>query len=152
MFCNRCGHLNPAAATFCSSCGAALDVTLVREDEAAVVDTEHHEHIVPEVVGRPCLVVEGGHRGGTTFPMVADAVEIGRHPDSDIFLDDITVSRRHATVRVDGARVEVADAGSLNGTYVNRQRVEVIELHDGDELQIGKFKLVLLLPRSSRGD
>ena len=73
-----------------------------------------------------------------------DVTEIGRHPDSHIFLDDITVSRRHAELRRDGGEYSLNDVGSLNGTYVNRERVEEAILHSGDEIQVGKFKLVFL--------
>jgi pSer/pThr/pTyr-binding forkhead associated (FHA) protein len=76
--------------------------------------------------------------------MDTDATRIGRHPDSDIFLDDITVSRRHAEIRRNGGSFALHDVGSLNGTYVNRERVEEAELRSGDEIQIGKFKLVFL--------
>lgn len=90
------------------------------------------------------LVVRQGPKRGSRIALDADLITIGRHPDSDIFLDDITVSRRHAeVVRVSGS-FEVTDAGSLNGTYVNQVLVERAVLADGDELQIGKFKLVFL--------
>lgn len=147
VFCNQCGHRNGPASRYCSSCGAALDVTLV--DDGGQLDTEHHEHLVPEVLGRPCLVVEAGHRAGTTYPLDGDVVRIGRHPDSDIFLDDITVSRRHAELERTDETFVVRDAGSLNGTYVNRRRTESARLAGGDELQIGKFKLVFLRPEGA---
>ncbi len=90
------------------------------------------------------LVVRQGPKRGSRIALDAETISIGRHPDSDIFLDDITVSRRHAEVkRLDGS-FEVSDAGSLNGTYVNKVLVERAVLADGDELQIGKFKLVFL--------
>ncbi|MEM9037688.1 MAG: FHA domain-containing protein [Actinomycetota bacterium] len=148
VFCNQCGHRNPAAARYCSSCGAALDVTLL-DDGGEHVDTEHHEHLVPQVLGRPCLVVEAGHRAGSTYPLDGETVRIGRHPDSDIFLDDVTVSRRHAELERSDDTFVVRDAGSLNGTYVNRRRTESARLASGDELQIGKFKLVYLRPESA---
>ncbi|MCP3939020.1 MAG: FHA domain-containing protein [Actinomycetia bacterium] len=88
------------------------------------------------------LVVSGGHRSGTRFPLSGELVTAGRHPDSDIFLDDITVSRRHVEIRrVAGSRT-IADVGSLNGTYLNGERIDEGVLGDGDEVQIGKFKLV----------
>jgi pSer/pThr/pTyr-binding forkhead associated (FHA) protein len=94
--------------------------------------------------GVGCLVAKRGPNAGSRFALDKDLVTAGRHPDSDIFLDDITVSRRHVEVeRRDGGYV-VRDAGSLNGTYVNRQRVEEAQLHDGDEVQIGTFKLLFL--------
>ncbi len=90
------------------------------------------------------LVVRQGPKRGSRIALDADLTTIGRHPDSDIFLDDITVSRRHAEVARIGGAFEVTDAGSLNGTYVNQVLVERAVLADGDELQVGKFKLVFL--------
>ena len=92
------------------------------------------------------LVVQRGSKAGSRFALDSDVVTAGRHPDSDIFLDDITVSRRHAELRrvTDGTWL-ACDTGSLNGTYLNRQRIETAILSSGDELQIGKFKLVFLL-------
>jgi pSer/pThr/pTyr-binding forkhead associated (FHA) protein len=87
-------------------------------------------------------VVSHGPNAGSRFLLDADTVTVGRHPDSEIFLDDITVSRRHAQfARTDGA-FSVSDVGSLNGTYVNRQRVDQAELVGGDEVQIGKYRLI----------
>ena len=92
--------------------------------------------------GTALLVVSHGPNAGSRFLLDADTVTVGRHPDSDIFLDDITVSRRHAQfARAHGA-FSVSDAGSLNGTYVNRQRVDQAELVGGDEVQIGKYRLI----------
>ncbi len=88
------------------------------------------------------FVVRQGPKAGSRIALDADEVSIGRHPESDIFLDDVTVSRRHAVVRQAGAGHDVEDAGSLNGTYVNQNRVETAALNDGDEVQVGKFKLV----------
>jgi pSer/pThr/pTyr-binding forkhead associated (FHA) protein len=90
------------------------------------------------------FVVRQGSKRGSRIALDKEEITIGRHPDSDIFLDDVTVSRRHAVVRRLGGGYEVSDAGSLNGTYVNQSRVESAELVDGDEVQIGKFKLVYL--------
>lgn len=90
------------------------------------------------------FVVRQGPKKGTRIALDTEEVSIGRHPESDIFLDDVTVSRRHAAVRRVGAGFHVSDAGSLNGTYVNRTRVETAALNDGDEVQVGKFKLVYL--------
>ena len=92
--------------------------------------------------GQALLVVKRGANAGSTFLIDKDVTTAGRHPESDIFLDDVTVSRRHAEVRRKEARFSVSDLGSLNGTYVNRERVDETELASGDELQIGKFKLV----------
>ena len=155
VFCNRCGHRNAAGSNFCSSCGAPLGpppghredrTTIVfvpegleGEDEFSVESVE----AVPAGVG--FLVVKRGPNVGSRFALDKEVVHAGRHPESDIFLDDITVSRRHAeVVREPDGGYSVRDAGSLNGTYLNRERVESAKLNDGDELQIGTFKLVFL--------
>ncbi len=88
------------------------------------------------------LVVRQGPKAGSRIALDASQIQIGRHPESDIFLDDITVSRRHAEILREGSGHDVVDVGSLNGTYVNRKRVDRSPLSDGDEVQIGKFKLV----------
>jgi pSer/pThr/pTyr-binding forkhead associated (FHA) protein len=94
--------------------------------------------------GTALLVVRRGPNAGARFLLDHDVTTSGRHPDSDIFLDDVTVSRRHAEFHRDGATFTVRDVGSLNGTYVNRERVEAATLASGDEVQIGKFRLVLI--------
>jgi len=90
------------------------------------------------------LVVHRGPNAGSRFLLDDDFTSTGRHPDSDIFLDDVTVSRRHAEFYRTGDRFTVRDVGSLNGTYVNRERIEEAELFGGDEVQIGKFRLLFL--------
>jgi pSer/pThr/pTyr-binding forkhead associated (FHA) protein len=155
VFCNRCGHRNPAGSRFCSSCGAPLedaaDETGTTMAVTVPVDTSGEDDVPVELGELPAgvgmLVVKRGPNSGSRFALDADVVTAGRHPDSDIFLDDITVSRRHVEIhrRADG--YVVRDAGSLNGTYVNRERIEEGELHDGDELQVGTFKLLFLAGR-----
>jgi pSer/pThr/pTyr-binding forkhead associated (FHA) protein len=107
-------------------------------------DVEEDLKVSPDELteGAALLVVRKGPNEGSKYMLDAEVTRAGRHPDSDIFLDDITVSRRHAEVirRADG--FHVLDTGSLNGTYVNRDRVDEAKLDNGDELQIGKFKLV----------
>jgi pSer/pThr/pTyr-binding forkhead associated (FHA) protein len=93
-------------------------------------------------LGTALLVVLRGSNTGARFLLDSDEVSTGRHPDSDIFLDDVTVSRRHATFRREGDDFLVRDVGSLNGTYVNRTRIDEATLRTGDEVQIGKFRLV----------
>jgi len=88
------------------------------------------------------VVVKRGPNAGSKFVLDTDVTRAGRHPDSDIFLDDITVSRRHAEIVRTGDGYSVRDAGSLNGTYLNRERIDDAPLSNGDELQIGKFRLV----------
>jgi hypothetical protein len=150
VYCNQCGHRNPPGSNFCSSCGAALghqgeDTTITfmpvesageAEDELTVSLDE-----LPGTMGM--LVVKRGPNAGSKFVLDADVTKAGRHPDSDIFLDDITVSRRHAEVVHGNDGYKLRDVGSLNGTYLNRERIEnESNLENGDELQIGKFKLV----------
>ena len=151
VFCNTCGHRNPGNANFCSSCGAQLEaaaeehtVTLstietdTGDDELSVGVDE-----LPE--GAATLVVTRGPGAGSRYLLDADVVQAGRHPESDIFLDDVTVSRRHAELARSTGGWVVRDVGSLNGTYVNRQRIEdESPLANGDEVQIGRFKLVFL--------
>ncbi|MEA2486013.1 MAG: hypothetical protein QOD46_1124 [Actinomycetota bacterium] len=152
MFCTNCGHKNPEGSNFCSSCGAALtdaggsDTTITFQTSELETDLEEEVHVTPDELegDRGVLIVKRGPNAGSKFFLDSDVTEIGRHPDSDIFLDDITVSRRHAEIRRDGASFSLADVGSLNGTYVNRERVEDAALRSGDEIQVGKFKLVFL--------
>ena len=144
--CQRCGHLNDAGARFCSSCGAALVGTESTASmsldavAAALEELEIHTDEFPHGTG--LLVVTRGPKAGSRYALDADVVTAGRHPRSDIFLDDVTVSRRHAELVRRDERFYVRDVGSLNGTYVNRHRIDECELEDGDELQIGMFKLV----------
>jgi pSer/pThr/pTyr-binding forkhead associated (FHA) protein len=112
---------------------AETDVTLSKADQATV------DALRP---GTALLVVLRGPNAGARFLLDDDEVNSGRHPDSDIFLDDVTVSRKHANFRREGSTFVVRDVGSLNGTYVNRERIDEATLHTGDEVQIGKFRLV----------
>ncbi len=152
MYCNQCGHRNPPGATFCSSCGAVLEpggeettVTFAPVEAVGEVGDDELTVTLGEFPATMAMVVvKRGPNAGSKFMLDADVTRAGRHPDSDIFLDDITVSRRHAEIkRADGA-FGLHDVGSLNGTYVNRERVENAPLSSGDEIQIGKFKLVFL--------
>ncbi len=168
-FCTACGTQNPDQARFCSQCGTRLvtgeagaettpgaggepgtdtsatitfgvpvpvdtsDRKLAPVDAAAV-------DALPE--GHALLVVQRGPSAGSRFLLDTDLVGAGRHPDSEIFLDDVTVSRDHAEFRRNGNTFSVSDVGSLNGTYVNRDRIDSVELSAGDEVQIGKYRLV----------
>jgi len=155
VICPQCGHKNPLTAKFCSSCGANLDHRGV-EHHTTMSVTVPIDSPVEELVikldqlspGIGMLVVTRGPNSGSRYALDEPLVTAGRHPDSVIFLDDITVSRRHAEVRQMADGYEVADSGSLNGTYLNRQRVEKAALTDGDELQIGAFKLLFLAGRT----
>ncbi len=152
--CPQCGHQNPLGANFCSSCGRDLEVGDDHGTTASVlvpIDTPDEQLEIeldelPPGVGM--LVVTRGPNSGSRFALDEPVVTAGRHPDSVIFLDDITVSRRHAEIRQVPGGYQVADVGSLNGTYLNRERVEEAPLADGDELQIGTFKLLFLAGRS----
>ena len=147
VVCPSCGHANSAQANFCSSCGSGLrhdEVTT--ETPIVTIDGTDLSTIDRSAFGphEGLFVVVQGAKAGARYALNEDTVSLGRHPKSDIFLDDITVSRRHAEVRRDGSRYWVRDVGSLNGTYVNRERADDQELLEGDELQIGKFKLVFV--------
>ncbi|SRR5690606_35536971 len=155
MYCKHCGSENPADANFCGQCGRPLarpgDATTgaFRLEEHEALDSDLPSEVRSAVAelrpGTALLVVIRGPNNGARFLLDRDVVTVGRHPDSDIFLDDITVSRRHAEFRRDEGRFWVHDVGSLNGTYVNGTRADDRLLAAGDEVQIGKFKLVALL-------
>ena len=145
MFCTQCGHRNPEDAHFCANCGSPLKEDSTISFTPIEVEEEAAEEAgLPQSeleVGQALIVVKRGPNAGSRFLIDKDVTTAGRHPESDIFLDDVTVSRRHAEFRREDDRFLVRDVGSLNGTYVNRQRVEETLLASGDELQIGKFKL-----------
>jgi len=148
MRCPVCDHLNEASSNFCSRCGSPLAATVEAEATATLapieVESEEDTHLKELTSGQAALIVRRGPAAGTKFTLDGDLVTVGRHPQSDIFLNDITVSRRHAELRRTGSKYAVADLGSLNGTYVNRSRVDSSNLSSGDELQIGKFRLLFL--------
>ena len=149
VYCPECGFQNPEAANYCSRCGALLHKQESGETTMTFVPDEGGEEAT-ELEGLgidgPALVVRsGGGRAGETFLLDRNRITIGRSPDCDIFLDDVTVSRRHAVVTNERAeQIEIEDLGSLNGTFLNRKRIERADLTDGDELQIGKYKLSFL--------
>ena len=150
MYCTRCGHRNPDDARFCANCGHQLqdDATLTFtpvEVEGEDTGEEVFQPAEELEEGQALLVVKRGANAGSTFLIDKDLTTAGRHPESDIFLDDVTVSRRHAEIQRRDDKFYVQDKGSLNGTYVNRQRVEETPLASGDELQIGKFKLTFFV-------
>jgi hypothetical protein len=147
-YCPECGHHNREAARFCGRCGASLlepDAGEATQAFAAYVEDESAAEGGDEAAEGAMLVIRiGGGRAGEQFPIASDRMAIGRAPNADVFLDDITVSREHAVLdrRDDG--LHLSDAGSLNGTYVNRQRIESVRLADGDEVQIGKYRLTYI--------
>jgi pSer/pThr/pTyr-binding forkhead associated (FHA) protein len=153
VFCHNCGHRNPEGVNFCSSCGHALladgddaTITLHPTDDPDTGEVRPDVELVAVPHGAGVLVVTRGPNVGARYLLGDKVVRAGRHPESDIFLDDITVSRRHVEITpTDGGAYAVRDVGSLNGTYVNRERIDEVKLAPGDEVQIGKFKLVYLV-------
>ncbi len=157
--CQLCGHHGLVDDRFCGGCGALLEPSGVENDSShtsiiPMVGTgsgsmspvgSGHDHDIP--AGAALLIVHRGPGEGTTYALPADAdlLSVGRSPESDVFLDDVTVSRRHAEFRRGAQGWSVRDSGSLNGTYVNRARVDDQRLQGGDEVQIGKFRFVFLV-------
>jgi hypothetical protein len=149
--CPECGAPNEDGANYCSRCGAHIGAPEPKESATATYRVGETGELIPveldDVVteqGAALVIRAGGGRVGESFPLTSDRMTIGRRPDCDIFLDDVTVSRDHALLVRRGDEIHIDDLGSLNGTYVNRQRIESHRLADGDELQIGKFKLTFL--------
>jgi len=170
VYCSRCGHQNPDDAHFCSNCGQSLASTPPSGGAEPVGSGETTKVIpkvgaedtgeVPEPIddgssghtgavealpsGSALLVVKRGPNAGSRFLLDQDVTTAGRHPDSDIFLDDVTVSTLHDELLPDGNGNTQHDVGSLNGTYVNREPIDSASLSGGDEVQIGKFRLTYL--------
>lgn len=149
VHCPECGFQNPEAAKFCSKCGALL----LRDDPAWDATMSFVPEEAPEegleladlrVEGTALVVRAGGGRAGETFRLEPGQTTIGRSPKCDVFLDDVTVSRTHAVLVGEDERWTIEDQGSLNGTYVNRHRVDSARLEDGDDVQIGKYRLTFL--------
>jgi pSer/pThr/pTyr-binding forkhead associated (FHA) protein len=169
-FCTACGHQNPDSAKFCSQCGTRIvpaepaagersgdDPTATMTFRAPAAAEHAEERPLNEAdaaavdalpAGSALLVVQRGPSAGSRFLLDTDVVTAGRHPESEIFLDDVTVSRRHAEFRRGPEGFRVLDVGSLNGTYVNRDRIDDVALQGGDEVQIGKFRLVFFASQS----
>jgi hypothetical protein len=151
--CPECGFVVAEGANYCAKCGAYLAVEPDRKDDettATYVIDESTGELRPVDVGDVAshggaLVIRaGGGRVGQSFPLAGERMTIGRSPEADVFLDDVTVSRDHATLVKRSGAWFLDDSGSLNGTYVNRRRIDSHKLDDGDELQIGKYKLTYL--------
>jgi hypothetical protein len=150
IYCPECGFQNPEAANYCSRCGALL----VKEEPGSETtmsytpeEGDEEASVSLEELGAegPALVVRsGGGRAGEHFVPQGERTTIGRSPDCDIFLDDVTVSRKHAVLVERDGNLFIEDQGSLNGTFLNRRRIESGKLENGDELQIGKYKLTFL--------
>ena len=152
LHCTECGFVNVEGANYCQRCGALLPRAegsggVGGEPITATYRIDEAGELVPveldEVTAHgPALVIRaGGGRVGESFPVQGERMSIGRRPDSDVFLDDVTVSRDHALLIERGDQWHLDDCGSLNGTYVNRSRIESQRLEEGDEVQIGKYKL-----------
>lgn len=152
--CTACGQPLPAEANYCPVCGAPVhtppgsrDATtgsfepLAIADEPGAVDATEAPHLAP---GTGMLVVVHGPGSGSRFLLDRELTSVGRHPDTDIFLDDVTVSRYHAEFVREPSGIAVRDLGSLNGTYIGTRRVDYQVLATGDELQIGRFKLLFV--------
>ena len=157
VFCNNCGHKNPLGANFCSSCGAPLEraiddpTTVTFQVEGGVGGESGDDDLSFDLDDIPAdgglLVVVRGPIAGARLALTKDCTTAGRHPEADLFLDDVTVSRRHAEfTRAEGG-FRVKDVGSLNGTYLNRERVDDAPLTNGDEIQIGRYKLAFYVGR-----
>ena len=151
MHCPECGFQNREGANFCQKCGAHLVGDEGREQTTITYKVDETGELKPvdldEIVaseGAALVIRSGGGRAGESFPIEGERMTIGRSPDAGVFLDDVTVSRNHALLvrRRDGLYID--DLGSLNGTYVNRRRIESHKLASGDDLQIGKYKLTYL--------
>jgi FHA domain len=149
VHCPECGFVNAEGANYCQKCGAFLgegkqgDTTEVYQvDEAGEIRPVDLEEVTGE--GATLVIRSGGGRSGEAFNIGGERMTIGRSPEAEIFLDDVTVSRNHALLvrRRDGLYID--DLGSLNGTYVNRRRIESHRLQNGDELQVGKYKLTYI--------
>jgi FHA domain/zinc-ribbon domain len=149
--CPECGFANADGANYCQRCGAFLGqaeppvgatTATYKVGETGELEEVNLEDVVAR--GAALVIRAGGGRAGESFPLEGERLTVGRRPDSDIFLDDVTVSRDHAVIVRRGGDYHLDDCGSLNGTYVNRERIESQRLADGDELQIGKYKLAFL--------
>jgi hypothetical protein len=149
VYCPECGFQNPETANYCSRCGALLVVETGSEATMSFdVDdvSEEGESLLAALgITGPALVVRsGGGMAGQSFQPADGRTLVGRSPECDIFLDDVTVSRRHAEIVRDGDTFTIRDLGSLNGTYVNRKRIESAILENDDEVQVGKYRLTFL--------
>jgi hypothetical protein len=149
--CPECGFANADGASYCQRCGAFLAQTdqspgattaTYKMSETGELEVVELEDVVSR--GAALVIRAGGGRAGESFALEGDRLTVGRRPESDVFLDDVTVSRDHALIVRRGADYYLDDCGSLNGTYVNRRRIDSHRLTDGDELQIGKYKLAFL--------
>jgi pSer/pThr/pTyr-binding forkhead associated (FHA) protein len=150
IYCPECGFQNPEAANYCAKCGALLHNQQESGETTQTFSPEEASEVLDaldglDVTGPALVVRSGGGRSGETFIPQGERTTIGRSPDNPVFLDDVTVSRKHAVLAQRDGKWFVEDQGSLNGTFVNRKRVEAAEISDGDELQIGKYRFTFLI-------
>jgi len=148
-YCPECGFQNPEASNYCSRCGALVAIDTGSETtmsfEVEEAGDEGESLLATLGIKGPALVVRsGGGMAGQLFQPGNGRTLIGRLPECDIFLDDVTVSRRHAELSREEETFTIRDLGSLNGTYVNRKRIDSVVLEDDDEVQIGKYRLTFL--------
>jgi hypothetical protein len=152
LHCPECGFINPEGANYCQKCGAYLARPEGHDEPSTltykIAETGDFEPVdieeMVEAEGAAVVIRSGGGRSGESFAVDRERMSIGRTPDAAIFLDDVTVSRNHALLVRRREGLYIDDLGSLNGTYVNRKRIESHLLADGDEIQVGKFKLSYL--------
>jgi hypothetical protein len=148
VYCSECGFQNPEAANYCSRCGALLQKSEPASETTQTLQPDEvdelGEHEDFGLEGPALVVRAGGGRAGESFRPAGERTRIGRSPDCDIFLDDVTVSRNHAVLIEDNGTFSVEDQGSLNGTYVNRKRIDRAPLEQGDELQVGKYRMTFI--------
>ena len=148
VYCPECGFQNPEASNYCSRCGALLTTDPGSETTMSFEIDEGGEEVdlltALGITGPALVVRSGGGMAGQSFQPAEGRTLIGRSPECDVFLDDVTVSRRHAELLREGETFSIRDLGSLNGTYVNRRRIESVVLEDDDEVQIGKYRLTFL--------
>jgi pSer/pThr/pTyr-binding forkhead associated (FHA) protein len=148
VYCQECGFQNPESANYCSRCGALLSKGEPTGETTQALTTDELGDLDHEEMGGiegPALVVRaGGGRAGESFRPAGPRTRIGRSPDCDVFLDDVTVSRNHAVLFDESGSFVVEDQGSLNGTFVNRKRIETARLENGDEVQIGKYRMTFI--------
>ena len=149
VYCQECGFQNPEAANYCARCGAMLAKEAAGTDSTMTFDAselqgEEAGQALPELEGPALVVRSGGGRAGESFHPQGERTQIGRSPDCEIFLDDVTVSRKHAVLVNESGRFFIEDQGSLNGTFLNRKRIERAEISNGDEIQVGKYRLTFL--------
>ena len=147
LHCTECGFVNAESANYCQRCGALLPrddgtgdpitATYNVGEEGELLPVEH----APSETGPALVIYAGGGRAGESFPVTGERTTIGRRETSDIFLDDVTVSRDHAILSLRGGEWFMDDGGSLNGTYVNRERINSVRVTHGDEVQIGKYRM-----------